>query len=430
MPYFPALQDQVKSLLQWADLRREQGADPAKEIEKLSRAAQRLQKQLIRAKGDRALAEAEPDGLAAIRALRPPGLRRLVERIDEPVLREKIGGALLARVAGNVLGAIVEGWPVEEMRKWAEYLGQAFPPTQYWMAAARPHVHRYKTSRCEDYTLPKMKAAPADDDIAYTLLGLLILEEYGPDFPTADVAAAWLKRLPLAATAEKVALENLRAGVSWKRCAEINNPFQEWIGADIRSDPWGYAAAGWPEKAAEMAYRDAYISHRRNGIYGEMFFSAAIAAAFVVDDPAEAYRIALTEIPKDCRLANDVRWALGRAPKIRDWQEARAAVDKRFAGMSGVHTNNNAALTIFGTILGRGDVTKTIGETVAMGLDNDCTAATAGSIVGAMVGRSQVPKQWVRPLNDTMITYLSHDPRWRITHTVERFVRVASRVAG
>ena len=49
-----------------------------------------------------------------------------------------------------------------------------------------------------------------------------------------------------------------------------------------------------------MAYRDAYISHRKNGIYGEIFFSAAITAAFTVDNPLDALKIGLSEIPKDC----------------------------------------------------------------------------------------------------------------------------------
>ena len=46
-------------------------------------------------------------------------------------------------------------------------------------------------------------------------------------------------------------------------------------------------APGYPEKAAEMAYNDAYLSHRRNGIYGEMFFSAVQSAAFTVDTAVE-----------------------------------------------------------------------------------------------------------------------------------------------
>ena len=51
-----------------------------------------------------------------------------------------------------------------------------------------------------------MDGVPSDDDLNYTQLGLLILEEYGPDFTVEDVGAAWVKYLPFAFTAEGVAL--------------------------------------------------------------------------------------------------------------------------------------------------------------------------------------------------------------------------------
>lgn len=64
-----------------------------------------------------------------------------------------------------------------------------------------------------------------------------------------------------------------------------NNSSVQSIAAWTRADAWGYAAPGWPEKAAELAFKDASANHRRNGVYGSMFFAAAIAAAFAVDDP-------------------------------------------------------------------------------------------------------------------------------------------------
>jgi len=100
--------------------------------------------------------------------------------------------------------------------------------------------------------------------------------------------------------------------------------------------------------AAEMAYRDAYLSHRRQGVYGAMLFSAAIAAAFRVKDPLEAIRIGLTEIPANCQSARHIQPALAEAPRITTYCQARQAVEQRFAGMEGAHTVNNACLTIFG----------------------------------------------------------------------------------
>ncbi len=152
-----------------------------------------------------------------------------------------------------------------------------------------------------------------------------------------------------------------------------------------------------------------------------MYFAAAIAAAFVVDDPLDACRIALGEIPTGCRLADDIAWALDHCDSIKDYLHARRLVDERFPGMCSVHTNNNACLTLFGLALGRRDVTKVIGNTVAMGLDNDCTAATAGSIVGACVGASNVPSHWYEPFNGRVRTYMNGREWFDIDDIVKRF---------
>jgi ADP-ribosylglycohydrolase len=176
-----------------------------------------------------------------------------------------------------------------------------------------------------------------------------------------------------------------------------------------------------------MAHADAWISHRRNGIYGEMYFSAAIAAAFALDDPVEALRLGLNEIPADCLLARDVRWALETGAGIADFAQARRAVERRFGGMSGVHTNLNACLSIFGLMIGGGDFTRCIGETVAMGYDNDCTAATVGSVFGAARGLGNIPEHWYRPFNNKVLTYINGHGAFAIDDVLGRFRRLAER---
>jgi ADP-ribosylglycohydrolase len=161
-----------------------------------------------------------------------------------------------------------------------------------------------------------------------------------------------------------------------------------------------------------------------------MFFSAAIAAAFAVDDPVEALRIGLTEIPADCTLAHAVRWALRTAPEVRDYRQARDAVDRRFKGMHKVHTVNNACLTVFGIAIGGRDFTRVIGETVAMGRDNDCTAATAGSIVGAVVGKRGIPPHWYKRFHNTVHSYLIGRRKFTIAGLVGRFTVQARRTHG
>ena len=418
----------LDDVLLWADLRLEQGANIAPIMKRLRKELKEIRRELHRAKPGGKMRKAQPDGLDAIRALRPEGPRKLWAKLNVRGLRDRLEGAWIGRAAGCTLGAPVEGWRIEDMEQLARRHGMAFPPEDYWAGHPSPEVVRYGKSAVRDYLKGHIRAVPVDDDVTYTLLGLLILEAYGPDFTTDQVGEAWLKYLPMACTAEHVALENLKAGIPASKAGAKNNPFQHWIGADIRSDPWGYAAPGWPEKAAEMAYRDAYLSHRQTGIYGAMFFSAAIAAAFAVDDPVEALHIGLTEIPADCPLADAVCWALDTAPGLKDWREAREKVDERFPGMPPVHTINNACLTIFGLALGGKDFTKTIGTTVALGLDNDCTAATAGSILGAVIGANALPTHWHKPFRNRTRTYLEGQEWFTNTDVAARFLKAAKQV--
>ena len=319
---------------------------------------------------DAELRKAEPDDLPSILALRPPGSRRTWSSLPAD-FRDRLEGSWLGRCAGCTLGSIVEGWTVERMQRWASYLGDEFPLVDYWSQAEQPHLPRLKASVRHDYTPSKMDGVPSDDDLNYTLLGLLVLEEYGPDFSIEDMGEAWVKYLPFAFTAEGIALENLRNGVPALEAGALNNPCLNWIGADIRSDPWGYAAPGWPEKAAELAWRDATISHRRNGVYAAMYFSATISAAFAVDDPMDALKIGLEEIPADSITAREIRWALEMAPSVAGYKDAAALVAERYPGLWKSHSFQNNALTIWGLAVGGDDYTKVIGETVAMGQDND-----------------------------------------------------------
>ena len=106
----------------------------------------------------------------------------------------------------------------------------------------------------------------------------------------------------------------------------------------------------------------------------------------------------------------------------------RVAVDERYAGMHKVHTINNAVLTIWGLTVGGEDYTKVIGEAVAMGKDNDCTAATAGSIWGAVYGKSAIPKHWYKNFNNKVHTFLYHQSPFAIDDVMDRFVALAERV--
>ena len=145
---------------------------------------------------DASLKAREPDDLAAIRALRPEGPRALVKRIPADY-RERLEGAMLGRIAGCLLGSIVEGWKVQDMEKWAIESGDAFPPRDYWSQAKTPLGTRYIVAKNRDYTRGGMTGVPPDDDIVYIIAALMILEKYGFDFKAANVADYWDEYLPV-----------------------------------------------------------------------------------------------------------------------------------------------------------------------------------------------------------------------------------------
>src|SRR5690606_12378034 len=94
----------------------------------------------------------------------------------------------------------------------------------------------------------------------------------------------------------------------------------------------------------------------------------------------------------------------------------------------GAHTLNNACLTIFGLAIGGTDFTRVAGGTVAMGVDNDCTAATGGSIVGAIIGKAGIPEHWYQHFNNRIATYMNGLPEMALSDVLERFVTQAARV--
>ncbi|HOJ47344.1 MAG TPA: ADP-ribosylglycohydrolase family protein [Bacillota bacterium] len=340
--------------------------------------------------------------------------------------RDKLKAAMLARFAGCTLGAPVEGWSLQQMEDYAKQLGLAYPLTDYWPAVPNPDDPRYIYEKFSSYCKGNFSYVPCDDDVGYTLLSLFIAEEgNGRDFTLNDVAKAWVKYITLAWTAEDIALKNLKNGVPPEKAAEIDNPYDEWIGADIRCDGYGYMAPCEPEKAAEMAKTDAWISHRRNGVYGSMYFAAVIALSFQLSDAKKALTAGLDYIPSDCELADAIRWALENYDAVRDYRHAAELVDERFPGMHAVHTINNACLTVFALALGGKDIGKVISNAVAMAHDCDCTAATAGSIAGACYGMKCLDSHWYEPFGDKIGSYFNGERYYSINDILDRYEKQA-----
>lgn len=350
----------------------------------------------------------EPSDLESIRALRPPGPRQITSHLPNEVLLDRVHAAWSGRCAGNLLGKPVEGWLIERIHGLLKET-QAFPLSRYFRSdLSRELIQKYEVDPTGTF-INNISHAVEDDDLNYTVTGLAILDQSGPDFTPEDVADFWLWNLPIlrTCTAERIAYRNLSQLIPPPQSATYRNPYREWIGAQIRADFWGYAALGNPEKAAEFAWRDASISHIRNGIYGAMWVAAMLAAAPFVDGVREVLQVGLSEIPARCRLAADVQEVISWKDAGHSFDEAVSHLHQRWDEKNShhwCHTLSNAQAVTIGLLWGDTDFGHSICRAVQPGFDTDCNGATVGSIFGMMHGTEALPEYWTTPLNDTLET--------------------------
>ena len=183
-----------------------------------------------------------------------------------------------------------------------------------------------------------------------------------------------------------------------------------WIGAQIRADFYGYVNPGNPELAAEYAFRDASVSHVKNGLYGAMFIAAMIAAAAVCNSMELVISAGLEQIPQNSRTAEGIRYVMRWKEDGESWKQVIDRIHARYDEKNfhnWCHTVPNAMIVVAALLYGDGDLTKTIFNAVLAGMDTDCNAASAASVVGMLLGAKALPQNWIDPLNNRMLTNVS-----------------------
>jgi len=348
--------------------------------------------------------------------------------------RERIRATWQGRISGCQLGKPVELLSVAQGHAaLTAYLARAgaLPLRDYIPLVEGTIVEKVGRASCRGV----LERSEPDDDINYTVLALLLLEEHGLALRTYDVARAWLRRLPAAATftAERAAYRTLlerahewfahgaEPGFDLADCA--NNAYKEWIGAQIRADLYGWVCPGRPALAADLARRDAALSHCGDGIHGAAFVAAVGATIPGASSLETAVEVALRETPSDSAAAEAVRFGCSQAGNAN----GARAIRERYADLSPVHAVNNLALVVWALLSYRDDFGAAVGEVVAAGLDTDCNGATVGGLWG-LQGKP-IPAQWITPWRGRVAVSLAGLDELRLDDLVSRTHAVAERIA-
>lgn len=297
--------------------------------------------------------------------------------VNAPEFAEKLKAGWLAQMIGAAMGTMVEGHT-------AANLYEAFGEVYEYLR--EPNTY--------------------NDDITFELAFLDAFSKYGYDITSKQIALAWAGLIPAGWSAEEIALRNIKNGIMPPESGTFRNPFNEWIGAQMKAGICGMVAPGDVRLATELAWKDGEVAHANNGILGEIFNAVMTSLAFVEDDVRTIVRQAIDMIPADSEYHSVVSFAWDCCEKYEDWHQALADCEEKYKKYNWIHAYPNACCEVIALYYGQGDFTKTLHIITMCGVDVDCNAGMIMPILAIQKGMSIIPSKLNHPVFATLITYL------------------------
>lgn len=384
----------------------------------------------------------EPNDWDAIRSAMAPDVREgYWQTPDLKKAAERVMAGFTGSVCGCMLGKPVEIWAtLGELRKAGEQVGE-WPFTDYLSMDFMKAVGRRHPSFGET-TRRNIRHVAPDDDINYSVLGMLVLEKYGVDFTHKQLGQEWIQHIapfqawgPERTVLLKSALNTLPGGVKEipSEWTTTFNPGSELCGALIRADAYGYACPGNPMLASELAYRDASFTHLRTGIYATQYVAAVMALYFLMEgdetgnDRLLPFEQALNYIPRKSRFHHIASDSLRRVKEKDNWLDAYESIHGEYKAFTHCMVYQEIG-TLMVTLKFAGDVGDGICKQVMTGNDTDSFGATAGSILGIFFGPGHLEERWTAPFNNRIHTTLANFHEQDLAALTERMGRLPALV--
>lgn len=321
-----------------------------------------------------------------------------VTSFDEQDLKDKMYAGWVAQIAGGALGTAMEGYSTKNIE---ETLGNV---TDY---VRKPNTY--------------------NDDITFELAFLFAYEQKGKEITSEDVALEWIGYIPTGWSAEDIALRNIRYGTFPPLSGTRDNPFSDWIGAQMRGAICGMLAPGDAKEAARLACIDAVVSHSNNGMIGEAFNAMLVALSFAESDVRTILKETIDLLPKDSEYFKIVDDTYQDCLVSEDWREVWARAEERVKEYNWIHAYPNAAAEVVALYYGDSDFDKTMNIIAMCGQDVDCNAAQIMSALGVIVGINGIDSRWKDPIGDRLDTYIRVEKVMSIKELSERTVNAIDR---
>ena len=249
------------------------------------------------------------------------------------------------------------------------------------------------------------------DDVYMDLTFVDVFEKEGLDAPAASHAQAFANAEYMLWHANQAARYNILNGIMPPESGFwVNNPHADDIDFQIEADFAGLMSPGMVNTASEICDKIGHIMNYGDGWYGGVYVAAMYSLAFVSDDVEFVVNEALKTIPVESQfyqcISDVIQW---HKQYPDDWQRTWNEVEKKWSHDIGcpdgvfhdfnIDAKINAAYIVIGLLYGEGDYSKTLEVSTRCGQDSDCNPASAGGILGTMIGYPNIPEEWKKALS-------------------------------
>jgi hypothetical protein len=286
--------------------------------------------------------------------------------IPAEVLWDKIRGGLLGQMLGNLNG-------IEHEMQYINEPGNV-----------------------PEYTPALPEGARTDDDTDFEWVYIEAMQQREMILiPTEEIAGLWKSRINRRVwCSNQYARVLMDLGLEPPLTGNIAlNPWADFnISGQFLCETFGLIAPGMPQTAGRIG-----LHYTRVAIDGEpaqttQLFTAMIATAFLTDDVSEIIEAGVASLDSKSvlnEIIRDVQTWHDEYPD--DWRKTRLRIKQKYSLHNGEMRDRNGyelnSASVFGPLLyGKGDFAETLRLAFSFGWDADNTAATAGTILGAVQG--------------------------------------------
>jgi hypothetical protein len=142
-----------------------------------------------------------------------------------------------------------------------------------------------------------------------------------------------------------------------------------------------------------------------DGWYGGVYVAAMYALSFYTDDIPFIVEEALRSIPEESQFFQCIHDVIiWHSEYPDDWKQTWFEVERKWSSDIGcpdgvfrpfnIDAKINAAYIVIGMLYGEGDFGLTLDISTRCGQDSDCNPASAGGVLGTILGYEGIPSEW------------------------------------